>query len=171
MTLWIHHFNQSNYSRKRVHRIMKKLRIHVVIRKKKKKYKFSNPEFITENKIGGEFYGCKYIILVSRLNDLLVSHGNGLVYEYYWDNENYAQTIADTRHYYTHYGKSKEAKALKKDDLLEAIYIKRFLLEYHICLVLGIDNYDKIHQELSRHNSWKQLSAIQFQKSEKYVDK
>ena len=38
MTSWINHFNHTNYSRKRVHRIMKKLNIHSVIRKKKKKY-------------------------------------------------------------------------------------------------------------------------------------
>ena len=94
---------------------------------------------------------CHYIILVSRLNDLLIGNESGLFLEYYWENENYAQTIADTRHYYTHYGKSKEAKALKGDELLEAIYILKVLLEYHICLVLGIDNKDKIAEELKNH--------------------
>ena len=39
MTSWINHFNQTTYSKNRVHRIMKKLGIHSVIRKKKKKYK------------------------------------------------------------------------------------------------------------------------------------
>ncbi|WP_368406781.1 transposase [uncultured Streptococcus sp.] len=34
---WINHFNHTNYSRKRIHRIMKKLDIHAVIRKKRKK--------------------------------------------------------------------------------------------------------------------------------------
>ena len=38
MTSWINHFNQTKYSKNRVHRIMKKLGIHSVIRKKKKKY-------------------------------------------------------------------------------------------------------------------------------------
>lgn len=109
---------------------------------------------------------CNYIILVSRLNDLLIWKDDRLFSEYYWENETYAQTIADTRHYYTHYGKSKEAKALKEDDLLEAIYILRVLLEYHICLVLGIDNRDKIAQELRNHNDWKQLEKIQSRKSE-----
>ena len=32
MTSWINHFNQTNYSKKRVHRIMQKLGIHSVIR-------------------------------------------------------------------------------------------------------------------------------------------
>lgn len=36
MTSWINHFNHTNYSKKRVHRIMKKLNIHSVIRKKRR---------------------------------------------------------------------------------------------------------------------------------------
>ena len=104
---------------------------------------------------------CSYIILVSRLNDLLIGRYDGLFCEYYWEDESYAQTIADTRHYYTHYGKSKEAKALKKDDLLEAIYILKVLLEYHICLALGVDNRERIARELRNHNSWKQLGEMQ----------
>ena len=35
MTDWINHFNQTHFSKKRIHRIMKKLGIHSVIRKKK----------------------------------------------------------------------------------------------------------------------------------------
>lgn len=104
---------------------------------------------------------CSYIILVSRLNDLLIGKDDGLFCEYYIENEEYAQTIADTRHYYTHYGKSKEAKALKGHELIEAIYILRVLLEYHVCLVLGIDRREAIAHELSTHNHWKQLSEIQ----------
>lgn len=37
MTSWLNHFNHTKYSKNRVHRIMKKLGIHSVIRKKKKK--------------------------------------------------------------------------------------------------------------------------------------
>lgn len=59
MTSWINHFNHTNYSRKRVHRIMKKLNIHSVIRKKKKKYKFSTPEKTSENKLARDFYARK----------------------------------------------------------------------------------------------------------------
>ncbi|MBR5874727.1 MAG: hypothetical protein IKY90_08355 [Oscillospiraceae bacterium] len=104
---------------------------------------------------------CNFIILVSRLNDLLIGKNDGLFCEYYIENEEYAQTIADTRHYYTHYGKSKEAKALKGEELLEAIYILRVLLEYHICLSLGIDRRDAIAEELNTHNGWKLLSETQ----------
>ncbi len=56
MTSWINHFNHTNYSKNRVHRIMKKLGIHSVIRKKKKKYNSSTPEITAENKLSRDFY-------------------------------------------------------------------------------------------------------------------
>ena len=58
MTFWINHFNHTDYKPKRVHRIMKKLGIHSVIRKKKKKYTSSAPESVAENKLGRDFYTC-----------------------------------------------------------------------------------------------------------------
>ena len=87
--------------------------------------------------------------MVSRLNDLLIGKYNGLFAEFYI-KDNYAQRIADTRHYYTHYGKSKEAIAFQGDDLYDAIYILRLLLEYHICLSLKIDIEPKTRQDLAR---------------------
>lgn len=93
---------------------------------------------------------CRYIILASRLNDLLIGEFNGLFLEFYWDN-NYAQTIADTRHYYTHYGKSKETKALRGDDLIDSIYILRLLLEYSICKILKIDIEQATRQQLANY--------------------
>ena len=59
MTSWINHFNHKNYSRKRVHRIMKKLDIHAMIRKKKKKYTSSTPEITAENKLKRNFTASK----------------------------------------------------------------------------------------------------------------
>lgn len=55
MTSWINHFNHTNYSKNRVHRVMKKMRIHSVIRKKKKKYKSSTPESTAENTLRRDF--------------------------------------------------------------------------------------------------------------------
>ena len=55
MTSWINHFNHTNYSKNRVHRIMKKLNIHAAIRKKKNKYKAATPEAIAENKLKRDF--------------------------------------------------------------------------------------------------------------------
>lgn len=94
---------------------------------------------------------CNYIILVSRLNDLLIGEFNGLFWEFYMEDTTYAQRIADTRHYYTHYGKSKEAIAFRGDDLHDAIYILRLLLEYYICRSLKIDIEEKTRQALGRY--------------------
>lgn len=91
---------------------------------------------------------CGYIILVSRLNDMLIGKNDGLFYEFYGEDSMYAQRIADTRHYYTHYGKSKEAKALKGEDLSDAIYIMKLLLEYQVCSILKIDISQSVKNSL-----------------------
>ena len=49
MTNWINTFNHKQYNRKRIHRIMKKLNIHSVIRRKKVNRTYSRPEKIAEN--------------------------------------------------------------------------------------------------------------------------
>ncbi len=98
---------------------------------------------------------CDYIILVSRLNDLLIGQFNGLFAEFYMDDDTYAQRIADTRHYYTHYGKSKETIAFRGDDLYDAIYILRLLLEYYICLSLKIDIEQKTREALAIYHRGK----------------
>lgn len=90
---------------------------------------------------------CRYIILTSRLNDLFIGAYNGLFGEFYLDG-NFAQTVADTRHYYTHYSKSKEAKALRGYALLDAVFVLRLLLEYHICRVLNIDISEATRRQL-----------------------
>jgi len=97
---------------------------------------------------------CNYIILVSRLNDLLIGQFNGLFAEFYMEDDTFAQRIADTRHYYTHYGKSKEAIAFRGNDLRDAIYILRLLLEYYICLSLGIDIEQKTREALALYHQY-----------------
>ena len=92
---------------------------------------------------------------------MLIGNYNPLFIDYWRGEDDYAQKIADTRHYYTHYGKSKEKKALKGDELKDAIFVLSRLLEYHICLVLGIDIEEKVRQSLSSHHSWKQLEKAQ----------
>ena len=60
-----------------------------------------------------------HIILTSRINDLLIGKDIGLFHEYYVEEKTYApQIIVDTRNYYTHNDKEKEARALKGDELL-----------------------------------------------------
>lgn len=56
MTSWLNHFNHTNYGKNRVRRIMKKLGIHSMIRKKKKKYNPSTPEATAENKLNRDFH-------------------------------------------------------------------------------------------------------------------
>ena len=56
MTSWINHFNHTKYSKNRVHRIMKKLGIHSVIRKKKKKYTHVQANETAENILQRDFY-------------------------------------------------------------------------------------------------------------------
>ena len=62
---------------------------------------------------------------------------------------------------YTHYDKGKEQKTLSGEDLTEAIFILRLLLEYNICLVLGIDNKDKVQDELINYRTWQTVSGYQ----------
>ena len=56
MTSWINHFNHTQYSKNRVHRIMKKLGIHSVIRQKKKKYIYAKPDETAENILQRDFF-------------------------------------------------------------------------------------------------------------------
>lgn len=59
MTDWINHFNGTNYCRNRIHRIMKLLGIHSVIRRKAKKYQHSMPDRIAENILKRDFSASK----------------------------------------------------------------------------------------------------------------
>lgn len=59
MTCWLNHFNHTSCSRNRIYRIMKKLGIHSVIRRKKKKYQPSRPEATAENKLKRDFNATK----------------------------------------------------------------------------------------------------------------
>lgn len=59
MTEWINILNTTNYSKNRIHRIMKAIDIHSVIRKKPKKYKRSSPERTAENILKRDFNASK----------------------------------------------------------------------------------------------------------------
>ena len=56
MCRWINALNHKHYNVKRVHRLMKELNIHSVIRKKRKKYQRSTPETTAENLLSRNFY-------------------------------------------------------------------------------------------------------------------
>ena len=56
MTLYINRLNNKQYGKNRIHRIMKVLNIHSVIRRKRKKYQYSTPETTAENLLNRNFY-------------------------------------------------------------------------------------------------------------------
>ena len=56
MTMYINRLNNKSYCKNRVHRVMKVINIHSVIRKKRKKYQSSTPEAIAENILNRDFY-------------------------------------------------------------------------------------------------------------------
>ena len=110
---------------------------------------YANYSFIEKLLLPDKQINAKNILLVSRLNDLLVGKYNGLFWNYYGSNPDFAQIVTDTRHYYTHYIKEKEEKALKGDKLIDAVRVLSMLLEYNVCLQLGIDNNMRIRERLS----------------------
>ena len=59
MTQWINRLNSTHFSKNRVHRIMKAIDIHSVIRKQPKKYKRSTPERTAENILKRDFNAAK----------------------------------------------------------------------------------------------------------------
>ena len=56
MTLYINRLNNKHYSKNRIHRIMKVVNIHSVIRRKRKKYQSSAPETTAENVLNRDFF-------------------------------------------------------------------------------------------------------------------
>ena len=56
MALYINRLNNKHYSKNRVHRIMKVINIHSIIRRKRKKYQSAAPEATAENILNRDFY-------------------------------------------------------------------------------------------------------------------
>ena len=56
MALYINRLNNKHYSKNRIHRIMKVINIHSVIRRKRKKYQSVAPEATAENILNRDFY-------------------------------------------------------------------------------------------------------------------
>ena len=55
MTDYINHFNHTNYSKNYIHRLMKVIRVHARIRRKKSNYKKVKPEQVGENILARDF--------------------------------------------------------------------------------------------------------------------
>lgn len=56
MTMYINRLNNKHYSKNRIHRVMKVINIHSVIRRKRKKYLSSKPEATAENILNRDFF-------------------------------------------------------------------------------------------------------------------
>ena len=54
--MYINRLNNKHYSRNRIHRIMKVINIHSVIRRKRKKYQSSTPETTADNILNRDFF-------------------------------------------------------------------------------------------------------------------
>ena len=68
MTLYINRLNNKQYGKNRIHRIMKVLNIHSVIRRKRKKYQHSTPETTAENLLNRNFYAPGIVTGISYNN-------------------------------------------------------------------------------------------------------
>lgn len=82
-----------------------------------------------------------YIILKSRLNDLMLANFDIIFFN--MSNKafpyDFVEKVVDTRHYFTHYSKSKENKIFKGKELLFAIEILRIVLSYYLLQELGFE--------------------------------
>ena len=59
MTLYINHFNGTDYKVKRIHRIMKVIGIHAIIRQRRKQYTNATPETVAANRLNRDFHADK----------------------------------------------------------------------------------------------------------------
>ena len=80
-----------------------------------------------------------YVVLKSRLIDLIFSSNILYFFNPIINFCYFAQSITDTRHYYTHYNIGKREKALKETELSIATVILNTLLEYYLLKELGFN--------------------------------
>lgn len=97
-----------------------------------------------------------FIYLSARINDLLIGNMDTPFIKCYSGGCNYGQAVADTRHYYTHYGKEKEKKAFKGNEMKSQISLLSKVVEYYVAKLLGCDITENIEVELNRYKPIKQ---------------
>lgn len=100
-----------------------------------------------------------FIILFSRINDLLIRAGD-VFNEFNYLDGNLARKIVDTRNYYTHYPKNKQSSALKGNKLDEIIYQLNMILQYHVCAQLGIDSSYDVSDNIKKYYGLKDLDEF-----------
>lgn len=80
-----------------------------------------------------------YVILRNRLIDLILNSNILFFFNRIINFIYFAQSITDTRHYYTHYNIGKKYKALQGIELNIAILLLNTLLEYYLLKELGFN--------------------------------
>ncbi|WP_430787179.1 HEPN domain-containing protein [Virgibacillus flavescens] len=90
--------------------------------------------------------GCRnFVILKSRLADLLIADYKFIFYTGPFRLVEFPNLISQTRNYYTHYNLEREDKALRGEDLITAFHILRNILEFYLLKELGFKE-DFIHE-------------------------
>lgn len=96
-----------------------------------------------------------YIILKSRLNDLMLAEFKIVFYNMSREAFPYKfiDKVVDTRHYFTHYSKSKEVKALSGIELIVSCRILRVMLEYYLLKEIGF-NQEYINSKIRNRQKY-----------------
>ena len=108
-----------------------------------------------------------YILLKNRLIHLFLEEMPIYYFEKLEYILNFINSITDTRHYYTHYSKSKKYKAMKGVELSIAILILQNLLEFCIFKELGF-NEEFINNH--ERESFSRVKKYEIPKSEKNME-
>ncbi len=109
-----------------------------------------------------------YILLKNRLLHLFMESLPISYFESFTNILNFINSITDTRHYYTHYSRSKKYKALKGFELSISNIILQDLLESYILKEIGFQN-ENIQNH--RKNSFINLKKVEIPvKEERYIE-
>lgn len=100
------------------------------------------------------------ITLKARIYDLLLANFNIFFYTAGISRNQFPKKIADTRNYLTHYDIRKKDRALNGQDLADAYFILKIILEYYIMLELGFNNdftHDKIKEKEQKFRTSREI--------------
>ena len=109
-----------------------------------------------------------YILLKNRLLHLFMESLPISYFESFTNILNFINSVTDTRHYYTHYSRSKKYKALKGFELSISNIILQDLLESYILKEIGFQN-ENIQNH--RKNSFINIKKVEIPvKEERYIE-
>lgn len=110
-----------------------------------------------------------YVLLKNRLFHLFIEDMPISFFENINNIMNFVNSVVDTRHYYTHYNKSKQFKAMKGFELSLSNILLQTILE---CFILKELRFDSSFINNHRKNSWSQLKKFDIPRQEmKYLEK